>query len=82
MQSQVSNEAKRTAQHLESLAVQTFSTESGKLLLEYLKEHYLQAEVFSSAVAGDKQATYAAFREGENSVIRKLVTLYKRGTQQ
>jgi len=79
-QPQISQEHQRSSAHIEALVVQTFGTQSGQLLLQHLTKQYLEAEVFSMSVQGDKQATHAAYREGENSVIRKLVTLYERAT--
>ncbi len=74
-QMNTSEEYQRKQEHIKSLVQQTFGTPSGKALLEYLAQSYLDCPVFNASVSGDKQATYAAYREGENSVIRKLKVL-------
>lgn len=49
-----------------------FNSKEGLELLAYFKTKTLDRPVFSSNVEGSKQATHAAYREGENSTIRQL----------
>ena len=64
----------QAAQRIASLGKRLFNTPEGLELLEYFKTVTLDKVVFSNGVEAGKQATHAAFREGQNDIIRQLFT--------
>jgi hypothetical protein len=64
----------QAAQRIAALGKRLFNSNEGLELLEYFKSVTLDRPVFSSSVEAGKQATSAAYREGQNDIIRQLIT--------
>ena len=62
------------AQRIAALGKRLFNSPEGLELLDYFKSVTLDRPVFSTSVEAGKQATQAAYREGQNDIIRQLYT--------
>lgn len=52
-----------------------FNSEGGELFLTYLESITLDKPVFNASVEAGKQVTHAAYREGQNDIVRLLKNL-------
>ena len=74
-QPQISQEQKEKASRLKAIASTLLNSDNGKELLEHLKSRTLDKPVFSSGVEAGKQATHAAYRQGQNDIVTSLIKL-------
>ena len=67
----------KLAKRLAAIGKTLFSSKEGLELLNFFKSQTLDRPVFNSGVEAGKQATHAAYREGQNNIIRQLVDFTK-----
>lgn len=61
------------SRRISAIGKSLFSSKEGLELLEHFKKLTLNQPVFNKDVEAGKQATHAAYREGQNYIIRQLV---------
>ena len=68
----------QAGQRIDALIASVYITHQGQEVLKLLKEKFLDVPVFSANVEAGKQATHAAYREGQNSVVRQILDAIER----
>ena len=74
----LAKEGKEAINKFDRLVCDVFSSSIGKELLEFLVEQYLHNVVASP----QDPASYAYWREGQNSLVRRFVNAIKKNQQQ